>query len=177
MTSPAIQPQDDYEGFLNDFRQTIEIASACLVEITEEQSGIPRSEGKWSPREIIGHLIDSAANNHQRFVRAQFIDDLVFAGYEQENWVRVQDYQGERWEDLVQLWKLYNQHMVHLVSLIPDETRTRLRGKHNLHLIASELLSENEPVTLDFFIRDYLDHMRKHLGQILGEDVVARIGS
>lgn len=177
MTSTAIQPQDDYQEFLNDFRQTIENASSRLLEITEEQSGIPRSEGKWSPREIIGHLIDSAANNHQRFVRAQFTDELVFAGYEQENWVRVQNYQGERWGELVQLWKFYNQHMVHLVTHIPEETRTRLRSKHNLHQIASETLSENEPVTLDFFIRDYLDHMKKHLGQILGPDVVARIGS
>lgn len=177
MTSAAIQPQDDYERFLNNFRQTIEIASARLGEITEEQSGVPRSAGKWSPREIIGHLIDSAANNHQRFVRAQFTDELVFAGYEQENWVRVQNYQAEEWPELLQLWKLYNQHIVHLVSQIPEETRIRLRGKHNLHQIASELLSENEPVTLDFFIRDYLDHMKKHLGQILGADVVARIGS
>jgi len=163
--------------FLKDFRETIERASARLLEITEEQSGIPRSEGKWSPKEIIGHLIDSAANNHQRFVRAQFTDELVFAGYEQENWVRVQNYQGEEWRGLVQLWKSYNQHILHLVSLIPEETRTRLRSKHNLHQIASELLSENEPVTLDFFIRDYLDHMKKHLGQILGADVVARMGS
>jgi len=177
MTSTAIQPQDDYEAFLNNFRQTIEIGSARLGEITDEQSGVPRGEGKWSPREIIGHLIDSAANNHQRFVRAQFTDELIFAGYEQENWVRVQNYQGEGWRELLQLWKLYNQHIVHLVSQIPEETRTRLRGKHNLHQIASELLSENEPVTLDFFIRDYLDHMRKHLGQILGADAVARIGS
>ncbi|HVQ36956.1 MAG TPA: DinB family protein [Pyrinomonadaceae bacterium] len=167
MTSLATQPQDDYAVFLNDFRQTLETASARLNDISEAQSGVPRSAGKWSPREIIGHLIDSATNNHQRFVRAQFTEDLVFAGYEQENWVRVQNYQGERWEDLVQLWKLYNQHIVHLVSLIPEETRTRLRSKHNLHQIASELLSENEPVTLDFFIRDYLDHMKKHLGQIL----------
>lgn len=177
MTSTAIQPQDDYQGFLSNFRQTIETASALLSEITEEQSGVPRSEGKWSPREIIGHLIDSAANNHQRFVRAQFTDELVFAGYEQEDWVRVQNYQGEGWRELLQLWKLYNQHIVHLVSQIPEETRMRLRGKHNLHQIASELLNENEPVTLDFFIRDYLDHMKKHLGQILGAEVVARIGS
>ncbi len=168
MTSTATQSADDYEEFLNSFRQTIETASVQLGEISEEQSGIPRSEGKWSPREIIGHLIDSAANNHQRFVRAQFTDELVFAGYEQENWVRVQNYQGEGWRELVQLWKLYNQHILHLVSLIPEEMRTRLRSKHNLHQIASELLSENEPVTLDFFIRDYLDHMKKHLGQILG---------
>lgn len=169
MTSTASQPQNDMDEFLNSFRQTIETASARLLEIPENQSAIPRSEGKWSPKEIIGHLIDSAANNHQRFVRAQFTDELIFVGYEQENWVRVQNYQGEVWADLVQLWKLYNQHLLHLVSLIPEETRTRLRSKHNLHQIASDTISENEPVTLDFFIRDYLVHMKKHLGQILGE--------
>jgi hypothetical protein len=168
MTSTSTQATDDFEEFLNAFRQTIDTGSARLLEISAEQSGIPRSEGKWSPREIIGHLIDSAANNHQRFVRAQFTDELVFAGYEQENWVRVQNYQGEAWGQLVHFWKLYNQHILHLVSFIPEETRTRLRSKHNLHQIASEELSENEPVTLDFFIRDYLDHMKKHLGQILG---------
>jgi len=167
MTSTMSSPKSDMAEFLNAFRHTIEFGAARLNEITEEQSAIPRSEDKWSPKEIIGHLIDSAANNHQRFVRAQFTDELVFAGYEQENWVRVQNYQGEDWTELVQLWRLYNQHILHLVSLIPEETRTRLRSKHNLHQIASDTISENEPVTLDYFIRDYLDHMKKHLGQIL----------
>lgn len=156
------------EDFLSDFRQTLDNASNQLTQISAEQSQIPRAAGKWSPREIIGHLIDSASNNHQRFVRAQFTDDLVFAGYEQEGWVRVQNYQGEQWADLVQLWKLYNQHLLHLVSRVPEETRMKLRYKHNLHQLASESLSESEPVTLDWFIRDYLDHMKKHLKQILG---------
>lgn len=159
---------ENWTAFLNDFRQTIATGAARLSQITEQQSATPSSEGKWSPKEIIGHLVDSAANNHQRFVRAQFTDDLVFAGYEQENWVRVQNYQGEDWTDLIQLWKLYNQHIVHLVSLIPEETRIKLRSKHNLHQIASDAISENEHVTLDFFIRDYLEHMKKHLKQILG---------
>jgi hypothetical protein len=167
MTSTMSSPQNEMDEFLNDFRRTIDLSAPRLIEISERQSAIPRSEGKWSPKEIIGHLIDSATNNHQRFVRAQFTDELVFAGYEQENWVRVQNYQGEGWTDLVQLWKLYNQHILHLVSLIPEQTRTRLRTKHNLHEIASDTISENEPVTLDYFIRDYLDHMKKHLGQIL----------
>jgi hypothetical protein len=170
MTSTMSSPKSDLAEFLNSFRHTIEFGAERLHEITEEQSAIPRSEDKWSPKEIIGHLIDSAANNHQRFVRAQFTDELVFAGYEQENWVRVQNYQGEGWTELVQLWRLYNQHILHLVSLIPEETRTRLRSKHNLHQIASDTISENEPVTLDYFIRDYLDHMNKHLTQILGSE-------
>lgn len=154
------------QDFLNHFRETIDAASQRLSLISADQSAVPRAPDKWSPKEIIGHLIDSAANNHQRFVRAQFSDDLVFAGYEQEGWVRVQDYQNEPWNDLVQLWKLYNQHILHLISRVPDETRLKPRHKHNLHQIASEDLSENEPVTLDWFMRDYVDHMKKHLSQI-----------
>jgi hypothetical protein len=119
------------EDFLSDFRHTVEIASNQLHQISADQSQLPRAAGKWSPKEIIGHLIDSASNNHQRFVRAQFTDDLVFAGYEQEGWVRVQNYQGEQWADLVQLWKLYNQHMLHLISRNRQGQRARsLAGVH-----------------------------------------------
>src|ERR1041384_4907726 len=156
------------QDFLNDFSATIDSSYKRLSQISSEQSGKPRAEGKWSPREIIGHLIDSASNNHQRFVRAQFTDDLVFAGYEQEGWVRVQDYQGEDWSQLLDLWKLYNKHIHHVMSLIPEEARTKLRYKHNLHQIASDKLIESDPVTLEWFMRDYVDHMKKHLSQILG---------
>jgi hypothetical protein len=52
--------------------------------------------------------------------------------------------------------------------LVPEETRLKLRHKHNLHQLASEQLREDEPVTLDWFMRDYVDHMKKHLKQILG---------
>lgn len=160
--------KDNFADFLEGFRQTLDDAGERLLRITEQESAVPRSEDKWSPKQIIGHLIDSASNNHGRFVRAQFTDDLVFAGYEQEGWVRASDYQGRDWKELVQLWKLYNQHMVHLMSRVSPETRLKLRHKHNLHQIASENLREDEPVTLDWFMRDYVDHLKKHLEQILG---------
>jgi hypothetical protein len=153
--------------FLNDFGETIETASTRLLEISDERSAVPRVLGKWSRKQIIGHLIDSAANNHSRFVRAQFNDDLVFPGYEQEAWVDSQQYQEKDWSELVQLWKLYNRHILHIMKVTPEEIRMKLRSKHNLHVIASDNLSPNEPVTLDWFMRDYVDHMKKHLGQIL----------
>ena len=155
-------------AFLEDFRATLEQSAVQLQSLSEEQSETPRAADKWSPKQIIGHLIDSAANNHQRFVRAQFTDELVFPGYAQEDWLRVQQYEQEGWRDLVQLWKLYNQHIAHLMSLVPEANRVKLRYKHNLHEIASENISVNEPVTLDWFMRDYVDHMKKHLSQILG---------
>ena len=76
--------------------------------------------GKWSPREIIGHLIDSASNNHQRFVRASFQDDLVFAGYDQDRWVAMQRYQEARWEDLLTLWASFNRHLARVMASDPD---------------------------------------------------------
>ena len=89
------------EDVLDDFRRTIEEASARLLSMTEDESRAPLAEGKWSAKETIGHLVDSAANNHQRFVRAQFKDDLVFEGYAQEDWVRAQGYNEEPWPLLV----------------------------------------------------------------------------
>ena len=162
-----IQSSSDINEFFEHFGETIQSASVRLTAIPEKQSATPRREDKWSPKEIIGHLIDSAANNHQRFVRAQFTDELVFAGYEQEEWVAAQRYQDKPWPELVQLWKLYNQHILHIMKVTPQETRMKLRHKHNLHVIASDTISMDEPVTLDFFMRDYVDHLKKHLHQIL----------
>ncbi|HUE81440.1 MAG TPA: DinB family protein [Pyrinomonadaceae bacterium] len=154
------------EDFLADFRLTIESAFVRLKRMTEEQSVIPTAEGKWSAREIIGHLIDSAANNHQRFVRAQFTDDLVFPGYDQEKWVTVQAYNEEPWENLVQLWRLYNLHLVHMIARIPAPTLTLLRTKHSLDRIALETISSDREVTLEYLVRDYLRHLKHHLKQI-----------
>jgi hypothetical protein len=159
--------KNDMEDLLSDFRQTIETASLRLLHISEEQSATPKAQGKWSPKQIIGHLIDSASNNHQRFVRAQFTDDLVFPSYQQEEWVRAQRYDQEPWEQLVQLWKHYNKHLLHLMSVVPEEVRTRLRDKHNLPQTAWQTVAENHPVTLEYFMRDYVEHLKNHLRQIL----------
>lgn len=158
------------QSFLDDFRETIETAEKRLLSISEQQSQISRAEGKWSPKEIIGHLIDSAANNHQRFVRAQFNDELAFSGYEQEDWVRVQGYNQEPWQQLVHLWKHYNLHLLHLMSLIPEQTRTKPRPTHTLDQIAWKTIAKNETVTLDYFMRDYVAHLKNHLRQILPPD-------
>ena len=68
--------------FLNDFRRTVDEAAARLVDCADEEAGRAPAPGKWSKKEVIGHLIDSAANNHVRFVRAQATDDLTFDGYD-----------------------------------------------------------------------------------------------
>lgn len=160
---------------LEDFRLTIESAFARLRSMTEAQSEERRAATKWSPKEIVGHLIDSAANNHQRFVRAQFQDDLVFPGYEQESWVAAQHYQQASWPRLIELWKMYNLHLLHLVSHIPEEKLGRLHSEHNLHKIAWKLVGEGEPTTLEYLIRDYIEHTKHHLQQIFADDATSSL--
>ena len=154
------------ESWLEDFRNTIERSAAQLLQISEAESRTSKVDGKWAPKEIIGHLIDSAANNHQRFVRSQFSDDLLFMGYKQDDWVRVQGYIDEPWAQLVELWRHYNLHLLHVMSTAPEETRMKLRRRHNLDQIAWETVGESEPVTLEYFMRDYVGHLQHHLAQV-----------
>jgi hypothetical protein len=124
-------------------------------------------DGQWSAKQILGHLIDSAANNHQRFVRAQFTDDLVFQGYAQEDWIRVQHYADEPWLALIDFWRLYNLHLAHVIAHIPNEKLTQPRYPHTLDKIAWQTIPANQPATLEYLIRDYVGHLQDHLDQIM----------
>lgn len=155
---------------LEDFRRTIETAAERLLSMSEKESEAARAVGKWSPKEVIGHLIDSAANNHQRFVRAQFKDDLVFPGYEQNEWVSVQRYKEESWPLLVQLWKTYNLHLLHVMASVPEEILRAERTEHNLDKIAWQTVSTDEPTTLEYLMRDYIAHLKNHLKAVINEE-------
>jgi hypothetical protein len=159
-----------FADVVRDFRVTVESSSASLMQMSGANVEQPRSEGKWSAKQVIGHLIDSAANNHSRFVRAQLTDDLNFQGYEQGRWVELQHYQDESWPDLVQLWRAYNLHLAHVMSCVPSEILTKPRLKHSLQNIAWDKVGEAHPVTLEYLMRDYVGHLKHHLSQILPEE-------
>jgi DinB family protein len=152
--------------YAEDLRRTVVAASAVLAALTEEEAGRPPAPGKWSPKEVIGHLVDSAANNHQRFVRAQLQDDLIFPGYDQDAWVALQRYADAPWLQLVTLWREYNLHISRVMEAVPEEQRLRPRIRHNLHELAWEPAAADCPATLDYFMRDYVGHLHHHLRQV-----------
>jgi hypothetical protein len=156
-------------GAAEELRRAVEEILPTLRAISEAESARPRAPGKWSPREVLGHLIDSASNNHQRFVRAQFQEDLVFPGYEQDEWVRAQRYADAPWVELLELWRLYNRHLARVMEAIPDEVRLRKTSRHNFHRIAHEKVPEGRPARLDDLMHDYVVHLRHHLRQIAPE--------
>lgn len=154
------------DEWLEDFKQTIDSATPRLRELSEAQSEVPRAEAEWSSKQILGHLIDSAANNHARFVLAQMKDDLVFAGYDQDGWVQTNHYQQAAWSQLVDLWRSYNLHLHHLMRHAAKEKMNTPCTLHTLQEIAFKTVPQSEPVTLEYLMKDYVDHLNHHLDQI-----------
>jgi len=127
-----------------------------LADISDTDASVRPAPGRWSKKEILGHLIDSAGNNHQRFVRLQLVPALEFPEYQQEEWVAAQSYGTERWPDVVNLWLLFNRHLLHIVRNMPEEALSRpcsIGGKPAMPL--SEVIT------------GYVDHLEHHMEQIL----------
>lgn len=144
---------------------TAEIADELLAAVLHAEPGLRGLPGsvttvrpapdRWTIREVLGHLIDSAANNHQRFVRAQWTAPLVFPRYEQNEWVTCQNYEQSDWTGLIDLWVAYNRHLAHVI-----------RNARKEALDVSCRIGDYPPVTLRFLMQDYVVHMRHHLQKI-----------
>jgi hypothetical protein len=133
----------------------INAAAIRLVKISEAEASHPPAPGQWSKKQIVGHLIDSAANNHQRFVRAQLAASYEGPSYEQEEWVTTQAYATESWPDLINFWLLYNRHLLHIVVAMPEAV-----------LEVPCAIGGSDPVPLSEVVSSYVDHMEHHLAQI-----------
>ncbi len=118
--------------------------SFCSIQLTDD---------KWSVKEIFGHLVDSAANNYQRFVRLQETEELQFPGYDY-NWVKIIRYNSFPYDQLLELWKQYNLLICHIFTNIQDAERSHV------------WLYDTERLTLEFLVKDYIDHMLIHHDQL-----------
>jgi hypothetical protein len=138
-----------------ELARVVDAAEVRLRGVSEAGSEVSVLAGGWSRKQVIGHLIDSASNNHQRFVRAMLQESLETPGYDQAGNVRVQAVQKAEWLLLVSLWASYNRYLAHVIAQIPAnklETPCRIGGR--------------EPVTLRYVAEDYLAHLLHHLRQI-----------
>ena len=127
--------------------------SPKLRVIGEEEFSRKPSPSKWSKKEILGHLIDSAANNHQRFIRTQY-EDIPSIKYDQDKWVALNNWQQWSIEMIIEFWIIYNRRIIEVVKNIPTDKLSLLcnTGKENF--------------TLEYLIDDYVKHMEHHLRQI-----------
>lgn len=149
----------EYEDLINKTERLLKI-------FNDKKAREPFEIGKWPRKVMLGHLIDSASNNHTRFVEAQLKDNLVFAGYDQDGWVKAQAYESANWESLIAFWAMFNRHIIHVISNIPNDKLSAPIRKHNFDVICFNKPEKDQPVTLMYLIKDYFAHMEHHLDQI-----------
>jgi hypothetical protein len=138
-----------------DFRDRISAARKLLLGVSKEQSDTPVREGGWSRKQILGHLIDSALNNHQRFVRAALDGFYEGPSYDQNGWVTIHGYANMPWNELLNHWYCQNELLCNAVERIPEA-----------RLASQCRIGDGAPVTLVFLVQDYLAHLDHHLQQI-----------
>lgn len=124
--------------------------------ISEDEWNYKNTPEKWSKKEIIGHLCDSAFTNIRRFVVTQYKENENIV-YDQNIWVKAQNYQNVPVSELIDLWKALNYQIVHVVENIPDEALQRT---------CDTTKTELQRFTLEFIIKDYVDHLQHHLKAI-----------
>ena len=134
--------------------QDVELVAPLLMTLDDPTVREKPAE-RWSVAEVVGHLVDSALNNHQRFIRVQQVDALDFPDYEQNHWANAANYHEADWKELVELWRLVNLNLARVMRAIPDD-----------HLPKSCSIGSHETCTLEFLVTDYVDHMNHHLNKI-----------
>lgn len=139
----------------SEIESLIESWRAKLHELDATSAHAKPAPDRWSISEVVGHLVDSACNNHQRFVRAQYCSDLVFPKYEQNEWVAAAGYQRGDWGSLVELWYHYNR----LIAVL-------IRNMRESSLSTPCTITPYETCTLGCLVTDYLEHMKYHLAKI-----------
>lgn len=128
---------------------------ALISQLSEEEFSKKPAPDKWSKKEILGHLIDSAANNHQRFVRVQF-EDTPMIRYAQDEWNKFSYHQNIEGKKVIQSWKSHNEYIVEIWKNIPGEMLSRKCD-----------IGYPELATLEFVINDYVKHAEHHLKEIV----------
>ena len=151
------------EYLAHSLQQAVYREFLLLKSIGERDAAVKPGPAIWSQKEELGHLIDSAANNHVRFVRASLEPEFRGLGYEQDGWVALHGYHEMEWAELVDFWKRYNAFLAGLVRRIPEA-----------HLGKKCIVGESQPVTLQFLIEDYILHMQHHLDHILKREKITQ---
>lgn len=141
----------------SELKQVISATLSAFNNIVEEEWSRKPTPDKWSKREILGHLADSAQNNLRRFVVTQHLQNQNIVYYQNE-WVLHQNYQNAPTQEVIELWKVLNLHICRVLDNMPAEklSYTCDTGKQGQQLH-----------TLEFLIADYISHLKHHLDQLL----------
>lgn len=145
------------EAVIRELKEIVESFSKKFSQISDQDFSAKPNPAKWSRKEVVGHLIDSAQNNLRRFIVSQY-DNQPNIVYQQDFWVQANNYQQTKKEDVIQLWRFINLQIAAVLSSMPKENHSRIcntgKGSPELH-------------TIEWLAADYVKHMKHHINQVI----------
>lgn len=141
-----------------ELREIVTAYSTAFTGLPEADFSAKPLPEKWSKKEIVGHLIDSAQNNLRRFVVAQYESVPPHIVYDQDFWVRANGYQNMQSLDVIVLWTLVNFRICSVLENMPEANYSK---PCNTSKGVAELR------TLEWLAQDYVKHLKHHINQII----------
>ena len=145
--------------FIKEWKELIESSAINFKSINEELASLKRSPDKWSKKQVLGHLCDSAINNYMRIMNLMITNgNCILQAYAQNEWVINGAYQNRKWNSIIYLWTTLNYSFISLVENAPKES---------WHLFGTY---KGDPQSFEFLVTDYVEHMKHHFNQIIADN-------
>jgi len=155
------------KAIVNELNKIVNEYSLRISAISDQELSVKPLPNKWSKKEVLGHLIDSAQNNLRRFVCGQYESTPPKIVYDQDYWVKANNYQQTNGTEVIAMWKLINNQIATILETMPASSYPKEcdTGKNSVTLHSLEWLAD-----------DYVKHLKHHLNQIIPNsfDIVYR---
>lgn len=134
MNKPQPSEYPEYSSYAmkwveNDLLKQLEARTTTAIDfyntISEEVAQTTYAEGKWTLKEVLGHVIDTERIFTYRILAFARGETQALPGFEQDDYVKCGNFNNRTWQSLVNEFTLVRNSTLALIQSLPEDLTTR----------------------------------------------------